>query len=519
MPSSLRNINNLEKFQDFIGNNPAMEYIRGKGRKFKHSYSLNQISYQFKKCIPKNPTESDKALIQNIKTKLHDLDRQSLTSLAVKGKVSRCALSCAKFRQNLGNWWFKATTGFDRKKFLTADRPGPTVARLMDQFTEAWNPKTEEFHFPDFDLDQFTELLSRHADQFKKTGIHSKHHFGFIEKFDLNPAENPQIFVRADLHGDLKSLIEDIRTLQEEGHLDKNFKCKPGVHLQFLGDYVDRGEYGTQIIKMLALLKEENPSQVHLIRGNHEDPTLSLQYCATDPYLTETQLNKKSRAALERFYQTMPLTTYISVNGEEKREYVQYTHGTFEPTMDPAPLLDRGRSGDYMPVPKQRKISERITRLAQGNSELAETAKRIVKIAKQSGHLEPDLTVYNWGDVTHEETELEYLSDRKYCLSGKDIRHYLDLSSEQHRVMMLFRGHQHYFQHLKDDKGQIVATTLPVGMDCPAYRNAFDQPDRAYIITPKGKVADWTKRALLRESGHDRIDEVTEAYPLTSGAV
>lgn len=518
MVSSLRNINNLQKIQNFIGNNPEMEYVRGKGRKFKASFSLNQIAYQFKKCIPKNPTESDRAVIQNIKTKLYNLDKQSMSSLAKNAKVSKCALSHAKFRQKLGNWWFKVTTGFDRKKFLTPDRiPGPNVSELMDQFTNAWNKETGEFHFPTFDLERFTDMLSHHADQFKKPGIDYRKHFGFIEKFDLDPSENPQIFKRADLHGDLKSLIEDIISLQEEGLLDKNFKCKPGVHLQFLGDYVDRGEYGTQILEMLLRLKEENPSQVHLIRGNHEYPELSSQYCETDPYLTE--LNTRSREVLERFYQTMPLSTYFSVDEGASREYVQNVHGTFEPTMDPAPLLDRGRSGNYIPVPKQRKISERIQKIAQGNSELAEAAKRIVKIANRSKHLEPDLTVYNWGDVTDDETELGYLSNREYCLNGKDIRHYLDLSSEQHKVMMLFRGHEHFFQHVLDDKGQVVATTLPVGMDCPAYKDRFDQPDRAYIITPKGKVQDWTKRAILRESGHDRVDEVTKAYPLISAEI
>lgn len=518
---SLRNINNLQKFQVFLGNDPNMEYVEGRGRKFKHSYSFNQVAYQFKKCIPKKPSEKDIALIRSIKTQLYDLDRQSLTSLAKKAKVSKCALAHAKFRQSFGNWWFKFWTGFDRKAFLTPERiPGPTVEGLMDQFTNAWDKETGAFHLPEFDLERFGELLSHHAAHFKKPGIDPKNHFGFIEKFDLNPDVNPQIFMRADLHGDLKSLIEDLRSLQKQGLLDHNFKCKPGVHLQFLGDYVDRGEYGTQIIEMLLRLKEENPTQVHLIRGNHEYPELSLYYCADDPYLEEAQQNKECRAALEQFYHTMPLSTYFSVDKGGQREYIQCTHGTFEPTMDAAPLLDRGRSGDFIPVPKKRKLSERVKKLAGGNSELAEAAKRIAKIVHNSKHLEPDLTVYNWGDAAHDgDTELGYLSNREYCLSGTDIRHYLDISSEQHKVMMLFRGHQHFFQHAKDGKGQVVATTLPVGMDCPAYKDRFEQADRAYILTLSSKVADWTKRAILRESGHDVVDKVTDTYPLISDAI
>lgn len=541
MSVSLKTINNLKQFQDFLGNDPKMEYVAGKGRKFNHSYSLNQISYQFKKCIPENPDEGDQAQIQNIKAKLYQLDKPSMTSLAKQANATPFEIICAKIRRAIGNWWFKVTTGFDRQAFLT---PPPPVAEepvevtnafdrqavltppvsegaveaLMTKFTNAYNKENGTFNFPPFDLEQFTKMLIDHADRFTKDGIDPSKHFGYIEKFDLKPEENPQIFMRADLHGDLKSLIEDLKSLQEQGHLDQNFKCKPGVHLQFLGDYVDRGFYGTQILELLLRLKEENPTQVHLIRGNHEYTEVSRMYCYPDAYLTQAQNDETCRKALERFYETMPLTTYFSVSGEEKREYVQCTHGTFEPTMDPALLLNSGISGDYVAVPRERKLSERIKKIAEGNSELAVAAKRIAEIAKKSIAMEEELSVYNWGDVTEGETNLGSLGARNYCLSGKDIRHYLDISSDQHRVVMLFRGHQHEFQHVKDHKGQVVATTLPVGMDSP-YKERFDQPDRAYIITPKAKVADWQKRAILRKTGHDKVDEVTKAYPLTSDAV
>lgn len=135
---SLKNVNSLQKFQDFIGDNPKMEYIHGKGRKFKNSYSHNQISYRFKNCIPKNPTKSDLLLIKNIKTHLYNLDKQSkqsLASLAKKAKVSSPTLAYAKFRQKLGNCWFKLTTGFDRKKFLSPASIDP-IAKLSK--TEAY---------------------------------------------------------------------------------------------------------------------------------------------------------------------------------------------------------------------------------------------------------------------------------------------------------------------------------------------------------------------------------------------
>lgn len=394
-----------------------------------------------------------------------------------------------------------------------------SVPNLMNQFTEAWNQDHNFFNLPFgfFNRQRFTCLLANHTEKFQKFGVNNEEHFGYIEKFDLDPEENPHLFMRADLHGDLKSLIENIRSLQAEGLLDRNFRCNPGVHLVFLGDYCDRGSYGTEILELLMGLREENPTQVHLIRGNHEDSEVNQNYAETDPNLLQILKNEEARADLDRFYETMPLSTYFSVDGEEHREYVQCSHGLFELTMDPAPLLDEADSGDYVTVPKERILSERIRRIADSDGELAESARRIDQLIQQTEPLGDYLTAYNWADVSNKETKLGHLGARKYALSVRDIRHYLDLSSEQHRVMMIFRGHEHEFKHHMDEE-RVVVTTLPVGMDSP-YNLRYDQPDRAYIIRLSARMVDWTKRGILRMTGRTVSDSVTHEYPLISQEV
>ena len=401
----------------------------------------------------------------------------------------------------------------------TSDNCRSSVASLMNKFDSL---KKDTY----FDANRFAKCLSEHAKRFKKEGFNTEEHFGYIEKFDLKASEKPQIYVRADLHGDLKSLMENLKSLQQQGLLDKNFQCKPGVHLVFLGDYCDNGDYIVEVLEMLMCLREENEGQVHLIRGNHEhNLSLNQGYGKSDPDFMKIVENSEGKKALEAFYETLSLTTYIGVEGE-KREYVQFTHGLFEPTMDPAPLLDEKKSGEHILVKKERKLSERIEKIADGVSDLSESAQRIQEIVTLSTELtSPHYTAYNWADVSEKDSEFGNLGSRKYKLNAQDIRHYLDLSSEQHRVVMLFRGHQHKFQHLKH-KEEVLVTTLSVGMNSNPQNykkgsryNCEDQSDRAYIIQTDVKVSQWQKKAIVRAPSSSTTDRIEGPFPLTSSEI
>lgn len=65
--------------------------------------------------------------------------------------------------------------------------------------------------------------------------------------------------VCGDLHGDLVSLLSFLELCDFERD-----------HLLFLGDYLDKGDYGPQVLLVLFLLKVTLPDRVVLLRGNHE---------------------------------------------------------------------------------------------------------------------------------------------------------------------------------------------------------------------------------------------------------
>ncbi|KAK1938511.1 putative kelch repeat domain containing/Serine/threonine protein phosphatase protein [Babesia divergens] len=91
------------------------------------------------------------------------------------------------------------------------------------------------------------------------------------------------IKVYGDIHGQYYDLMRLFRLykcpLEESlaesigavGDIDSN-------DYLFLGDYVDRGSNNLEVICLLFALKCKYPAQIHLLRGNHEDPGINVLY-------------------------------------------------------------------------------------------------------------------------------------------------------------------------------------------------------------------------------------------------
>ena len=109
-----------------------------------------------------------------------------------------------------------------------------------------------------------------------------------------------------DLWGTPYNLID-----QEDGDIES-------FDYLFLGDFIDRGNHSLETICLLLALKIQYPTQIHLIRGNHEDRWINNTFGFFDE--CELRLNENSSDdysvfnRMNRLFEYLPLSAIIDNN-------------------------------------------------------------------------------------------------------------------------------------------------------------------------------------------------------------
>lgn len=244
-----------------------------------------------------------------------------------------------------------------------------------------------------------------------------------------------------DLHGDVRSLLRTLDELNDRKILDGFRFREPKYHFLFLGDFTDRGEYGTEVLYTLFCLKAANPDRVHFARGNHEDFNIASRYGFLDElrskYGQEANITKVMRA-----YDLMPVVIYLG-NGSD---YLQMNHGGMEPGYDPRTLLAAAGSPRFQLLGQLRQQAYHKARAGWlGND------PRVLALADEhfrdftpEAPTKPRSIGFMWNDFTvfADEPALGY--ERSLIFGQKPTRRILsDASTENARVRGVVRAHQH----------------------------------------------------------------------------
>jgi Calcineurin-like phosphoesterase len=109
-------------------------------------------------------------------------------------------------------------------------------------------------------IDEYMVSLSAHQRENDYTHI----------KF-IHPEKNDNLIVFGDFHGSFSSFVRHLLRFKKIGIIDGEGKIRKDFSIIFLGDIVDRGIYSYEILMILYLLLINNPKQIIMISGNHEE--------------------------------------------------------------------------------------------------------------------------------------------------------------------------------------------------------------------------------------------------------
>jgi protein phosphatase len=134
-----------------------------------------------------------------------------------------------------------------------------------------------------------------------------------------------------DIHGNIDSLL---RIFERCGY-------PPAARYLFLGDYVDRGLFGVEVLILLFALKCRFPAHIFLLRGNHETRTVA----GDSGFLRECR-QKYSESFFQKCHNTFQFLPFAAVVNEN----IFCVHGglsqlledieTFERLCKPDEVLD-----------------------------------------------------------------------------------------------------------------------------------------------------------------------------------
>jgi len=278
------------------------------------------------------------------------------------------------------------------------------------------------------------------------------------------------VFFIGDFHGSLHSLLRILFRFVAAGYLNDHFEIvKKNVYIIFNGDLVDRGRYSTEVLYTTLLLKLKNWGNVFLLRGNHEDRTLSNKYGLSKELEKKYgDVNRILHVFVCRAFEFFPLALYLGSGEDEGKKpyFVQCCHGGIEIGFNPKAFLEAKDKKIFFHKLDEKKYDENMN----GLKEIIDF-DHINKGFEDGKDLKKKFAGFNWSDFEQATTKgkIRFNIKRKVgFLADKDAT----LSYLKHNnnvIRAFFRGHQdmtHVFKMLYEDEKAPLETVMKENEIC-----------------------------------------------------
>jgi hypothetical protein len=307
------------------------------------------------------------------------------------------------------------------------------------------------------DLMQVLAQYTSAADKELKNGLwinqKDPRSFTYVQKLVV-PAHS-KIFMFGDLHGKIHSLMRLLAALKSQHIIDDNFAIKPSnVYFMFLGDYVDRGLYGIEVIYTLLCLKLANPDRVFLVRGNHEDCSLNNYF----GFYKELAAKFGDQApsvyvSIAKFYQMLPAAIYLGCASQNHINFVQCCHGGLEIGYNAKELLTNQNSHAYQWITTiERKNQIRALPTALKNAVLYELPEHEIIDFVPQEPTKPTNLGFLWNDfIVENDTDVVQYNNGRGWVFGKSLTNHILKTNSTSKALLrgIIRAHQHYGPMLK----------------------------------------------------------------------
>ena len=264
----------------------------------------------------------------------------------------------------------------------------------------------------------------------------------FAQKLEVEAGT--KLIVHGDFHGDIHSLNGLLERLNQQKILDGFKIIRPQTQFLFLGDYTDRGVYGSEVIYTLLRLKLANQDKVQLVRGNHEDLSLTARYGFFAELVGKYGRDYDLRKPL-RLYDFLPVVLYLGCDDN----FVQCNHGGMEPGFNPITLLQAAPTTAFQLIGtlKQETYLKTHADFLEGvDPSYRRQYTSMLRDFRPNSPVDPVTLGFMWNDfsILSSDPSLSYNPGRAWVYGQAATQHILKHSSNStHRVRAVMRAHQH----------------------------------------------------------------------------